>query len=63
MGAVRAASQMVSYEVAMGLSIIALLMMTGTFESREISAQQEGWHWNVLYQPLSFLIFLNLCIC
>lgn len=58
MGAVRAASQMVSYEVAMGLSIIALLMMTGTLSLREISAQQEGWHWNVLYQPLSFLIFL-----
>ena len=58
MGAVRAASQMVSYEVAMGLSMIALLMMTGTLSLREISAQQAGWHWNVLYQPLSFLIFL-----
>jgi NADH-quinone oxidoreductase subunit H len=58
MGAVRAASQMVSYEIAMGLSIIALLMMTGTLSLREISAQQAGWHWNVLYQPLSFLIFL-----
>ena len=58
MGAVRAASQMVSYEVAMGLSIIALLMMTGTLSLREISAQQSGFHWNVFYQPLSFLIFL-----
>lgn len=58
MGAVRAASQMVSYEVAMGLSIIALLMMTGTLSLREITEQQHSWHWNVLYQPLSFLIFL-----
>ncbi len=58
MGAVRAASQMVSYEVAMGLSIIALLMMTGTLSLREIAAQQPGMHWNVFYQPLSFLIFL-----
>ena len=58
MGAVRAASQMVSYEVAMGLSLIALLMMTGTLSLKEISIQQAGWHWNVLYQPLSFLIFL-----
>jgi NADH-quinone oxidoreductase subunit H len=57
-GAVRAASQMVSYEVAMGLSIIALLMMTGTLSLREISAQQSGMSWNVFYQPLSFLIFL-----
>ena len=57
-GAIRAASQMVSYEVAMGLSIIALLMMTGTLSLREISAQQAGMNWNVFYQPLSFLIFL-----
>jgi NADH-quinone oxidoreductase subunit H len=58
MGAVRAASQMVSYEVAMGLSLIALLMMTGTLSLKEISIQQAGWHWNFLYQPVSFLIFL-----
>ena len=58
MGAIRAASQMVSYEVAMGLSIIALTMMTGTLSLKEISMQQSEWHWNVLYQPLTFLIFL-----
>lgn len=58
MGAIRAASQMVSYEVAMGLSIIALLMMTGTLSLKEISAQQSGMHWNVFYQPVSFIIFL-----
>ena len=33
-------------------------MMTGTLSLREISAQQPGMHWNVFYQPLSFLIFL-----
>ncbi len=58
MGAIRAASQMVSYEVAMGLSIIALVMMTGTLSLKEISIQQSEWHWNILYQPLTFLIFL-----
>ena len=57
-GAVRAASQMVSYEVAMGLSVVALLMMTGTLSLKEISIQQSGMHWNVFYQPLSFIIFL-----
>jgi len=57
-GAVRAASQMVSYEVAMGLSVVALLMMTGTLSLKEISVQQSGMHWNVFYQPLSFIIFL-----
>lgn len=58
MGAVRAASQMVSYEIAMGLSIIALLMMTGTLSLKEISLQQAGMNWNVFYQPVGFLIFL-----
>ena len=58
MGAVRAASQMVSYEVAMGLSVIALIMMTGTLSLKEISVQQAGMNWNVFYQPVGFLIFL-----
>lgn len=58
MSAMRAASQMISYEVAMGLSIIALLMMTGTLSLREISLQQSGMNWNVFYQPVGFLIFL-----
>lgn len=58
MGAVRAASQMVSYEIAMGLSVIALIMMTGTLSLKEISVQQSGMNWNVFYQPVGFLIFL-----
>ena len=58
MSAMRASSQMISYEVAMGLSIIALIMMTGTLSLREISAQQSGMNWNVFYQPVGFLIFL-----
>lgn len=61
MGAIRASSQMISYEVAMGLSIIALLMSTGTLSLSEISAQQEGMRWNVFYQPVGFLIFL-VCV-
>ncbi len=58
MGAVRASSQMISYEVAMGLSMIALLMMTGTLSLKQISIDQAGMNWNVFYQPVSFLIFL-----
>jgi len=58
MSAMRAASQMISYEVAMGLSIIALLMMTGTLSLKEIALQQSGMHWNIFYQPLGFVIFL-----
>jgi NADH-quinone oxidoreductase subunit H len=58
LAAVRSASQNISYEIAMGLSIIALLMMTGTLSLREISEQQSGMNWNVFYQPLGFLIFM-----
>jgi NADH-quinone oxidoreductase subunit H len=58
LGALRASSQMISYEVAMGLSIIAVIMMTGTLSVREIAEQQAGWHWNIIYQPLGFIIFL-----
>mgnify|MGYP006339641261 FL=1 len=49
---------MISYELAMGMSIIALIMVTGTLSVREIVVQQQGFHWNVFYQPLGFLIFL-----
>ena len=58
LGALRASSQMISYEIAMGLSIIALVMMTGTLSVREITEQQSGGNWNIFYQPLGFIIFL-----
>jgi NADH-quinone oxidoreductase subunit H len=58
LGAIRASAQMISYEVAMGLSIIALVMTTGTISLSEIAAQQEHGVWNIVKQPLGFLIFL-----
>lgn len=58
LSAIRAASQNISYEIAMGLSIIALLLVTNTMSLKEIVEQQHGWHWNILYQPLGFLIFI-----
>lgn len=58
MGAIRASSQVISYELSMGLSIIALIMVTGTLSLREIVEQQHGWHWNILYQPVGFILFL-----
>jgi NADH-quinone oxidoreductase subunit H len=57
MAALRAASQAISYELAMGLSLIALVMVTGTLSLGEIvKEQQTGW-WNVVYQPFGFLLF------
>ncbi|MBC5993741.1 NADH-quinone oxidoreductase subunit NuoH [Pontibacter cellulosilyticus] len=58
LGAIRAASQNISYELAMGLSLIAILMLSGTLSLREIAEQQQGFNWNIWYQPLGFLIFL-----
>jgi len=58
LGAIRASSQMISYEVAMGLSIIALVMTTGTLSLGKIAADQAGAHWNVFIQPLGCLIFV-----
>jgi NADH-quinone oxidoreductase subunit H len=61
-GGLRAASQIISYELAMGISLIALIMVTGNLSLKEMVVQQQsaGWHlnWNVVYQPLGFLIFL-----
>lgn len=64
LGAIRASAQMISYEIGMGLAIIALIMMTGTLSLREITELQAGgagnhWNmWNVIYQPVGFVIFL-----
>ncbi|MBT1698005.1 NADH-quinone oxidoreductase subunit NuoH [Fulvivirgaceae bacterium PWU4] len=64
LGAIRASAQMISYELAMGLSIIALIMITGTLSLSEISSMQGGgigdqWNlWNIVYQPVGFMIFI-----
>lgn len=58
LGSIRAASQMISYELAMGMSIIALVLTTGTLSLHEIVLQQQGGNWNIFYQPLGFLIFI-----
>ena len=57
-GAIRAASQNISYELAMGLSIIAILMLSGSLSTKTIVETQQNGHWNILYQPLGFVIFI-----
>jgi len=57
-GAMRAASQIISYELAMGIALIGLLMVTGTLSLKEmVGGQMDHW-WNIFKQPLGFLIFL-----
>lgn len=58
LGAMRAASQIISYELALGIALIALLMLTGTLSLSEMVHQQKDGTWNIFKQPLGFLIFL-----
>jgi NADH-quinone oxidoreductase subunit H len=59
LGALRSSAQMVSYEVAMGLSLIGALMFARTLSLSGIVAAQQGDSiWFLVYQPLGFLIFL-----
>jgi NADH-quinone oxidoreductase subunit H len=64
MAAMRGASQAISYELAMGISLIALLMLTGSLSLKTIVQQQMTGGlggllgWNIWYQPVAFLIFL-----
>ncbi|HEV7796792.1 MAG TPA: NADH-quinone oxidoreductase subunit NuoH [Pyrinomonadaceae bacterium] len=59
LGALRSSAQMISYEVAMGLSLIGALMFARTLSLSGIVAAQEGDSvWYLVYQPLGFLIFL-----
>src|SRR6266436_4368275 len=59
LGGLRSSAQMVSYEVAMGLSLIGALMLTRTLSlSGIVMAQARDTSWFIIYQPLGFVIFL-----
>ena len=56
-GAIRASSQMISYELAMGISVITIVMMSGSLNIRDIVEDQHGMNWYVWKQPLCFIVF------
>ena len=61
MGGLRSSAQMISYELSLGLSLIGVVLMSGTLDIYTIVEQQSGWYgmnWNILYQPLGFVIYL-----
>jgi NADH-quinone oxidoreductase subunit H len=58
-GAIRAASQNISYELAMGITLLAVILVTGSLSIRQIVQQQHGIDWNIFYQPMGFLLFLT----
>jgi len=58
MGGLRGASQTISYELPMGIALITVLMVTGTLQMGKIVDLQMDKTWNIVWQPLGFLIFL-----
>ena len=63
LGSMRTASQMISYEVTMGLTIIGVLMVYGSMKLTEIGAIQEDfWRWGIFLQPVGFFMFLTASI-
>jgi len=57
LGGIRGAAQMISYELALGLSLIPIVMIAGSFSLIDIVTAQENL-WFIFVQPLSFIIFL-----
>ena len=63
LGGLRAAAQMLSYEVAMGLTIIGVVMVFGTLKLTEIGAMQENFfRWGIFLQPIGFILFFTCAI-
>jgi NADH-quinone oxidoreductase subunit H len=59
-GSLRAAAQMISYETALGISIVGVLILSQSLSLTEIVKVQGGgfWNWNIWYQPVAFMLYL-----
>jgi NADH-quinone oxidoreductase subunit H len=64
LGGLRASSQMISYEVAMGLAMLGMFLVTGSLEPGEMVAWQGSnpLHWGIVVQPVAFLLFFTAAI-
>ena len=58
LGGLRSSAQMISYELSMGLAVLAIILMNGSLELDTIVNSQAGWKWNIILQPVGFIIFL-----
>jgi len=58
MGGIRSTAQMISYELALGLSFVGPIMMAGSLSLAQIVDKQSEIGWFVIYQPIGFVIFL-----
>lgn len=60
LGGIRSTAQLVSYELGLGLSLVGVLLIVGSFSMRDLVASQADgfWMWHIFRQPLGFLMFL-----
>ena len=58
LGGLRASAQMISYEVSLGLSLVGVLILAGSFSLRDIVEAQRHLHWNIFLQPVAFFTYL-----
>ncbi|MCB0720732.1 MAG: NADH-quinone oxidoreductase subunit NuoH [Ignavibacteriae bacterium] len=58
LGGLRSSAQMISYELSMGLAVLGIIIINGTLELDTIVQNQYGWKWNIILQPVGFIIFL-----
>ena len=60
LGGLRSAAQLISYELAMGLAVVSIILLSGSLKLNDIVADQQGYlfSWNVFKQPVAFIIFL-----
>ncbi|MCS7213559.1 MAG: NADH-quinone oxidoreductase subunit NuoH [Candidatus Calescibacterium sp.] len=57
LGSLRASSQFISYEVALSISLLSMLIIYGTFDFVDIVKSQEGWKWGIILNPIAFIVF------
>jgi len=58
LGGLRSSAQMISYELSMGLAVIGIILVNGSFRLSTVVQNQYGWKWNLILQPIGFLTFL-----
>ena len=57
--ALQPSAQIISYEIPLGLSILGVVLMTGSLNLEQIIWSQATGHWFILFQPLAFVIFMT----
>lgn len=65
MGGLRSSAQMISYELALGLGLIGVILIAGTLDLQSIVELQSRWHgagWLILFQPIGFIVYLIAAI-